>query len=191
MGISDPTPQLPARGRYCRLPRLCCVVAALPGRGRAVAAAARSGVPASASAAMVSPVTVVSERASEPVSGAAGAHRPGDWTAEGQAAGGRGRAGIPWLPASPGGRRCCHGPPHPRPRRPSSARPRPSPGREENSGHVTRKRDFVDLCVSGAGRLGRCWGEEGDGSEPRACAWADHSPAWERAGEGRRVTGTS
>lgn len=56
---------------------------------------------------------------------------------------------------------------------------------------MTRKRDFVDRCVSGAGRLGRCLGEEGDGSGPQASAWADQSEAWERAGESRRVTGTS
>ena len=96
----------------------------------------------------------------------------------------------PAAAASPGGSRRCHGPPHPKSLRPSSARPPPVGGREENSGHVTRKRDFVDRCVSGAGWLDRCLGEEGDGSRPQASAWADHSEAWERAGE-RRVTGTS
>lgn len=68
-------------------------------------------------AAMVSPVTVVSEgAASEPVSPAAGAPRFGDWAAAGQAAGGRGSAGILRRPAAPGGRRALVRPPPPQTR---------------------------------------------------------------------------
>ena len=91
VGIADRNPSARRRaGGIVRHPGLCYVFAYSPGHGRVLAAAARSGVPAAAAAAaaMVSPVTVVSARASEPVSGA---HRPGDWAAAGQAAGGRGR----------------------------------------------------------------------------------------------------
>ena len=91
VGIADRNPSARRRaGGIVRHPGLCYVFAYSPGCGRVLAAAARSGVPAAAAAAaaMVSPVTVVSARASEPVSGA---HRPGDWAAAGQAAGGRGR----------------------------------------------------------------------------------------------------
>lgn len=147
---------------------------------------------AAAAAAMVSPVTVVSERASEPVSGAAGAHRPGDWAAAGQAVGGRGRAGIPRRLASPGGEAGAVKGPAPGTRgAPPPRSPRPPAGGRKNSGHVTRKRDFVDVCVSDAGRRGGRQGERGDSSWPPGSAWTDHREAWERAGKGRRVTGTS
>lgn len=42
-------------------------------------------------------------------------------------------------------------------RHPSSARPPSARGREENIVHVTRKRDFVDPCVSGAGPRVLAW----------------------------------
>ncbi|XP_037695187.1 lysoplasmalogenase-like protein TMEM86A isoform X2 [Choloepus didactylus] len=90
---------------------------------------------------MVSPVTVVSERASEPVSRAVGARWPGGWAAAGQASGGRGGAGIPRRPTPPAGGGRCHGPG-------SGTRGAPrSPAGGGKTGHVTRKRDFVVLCV--------------------------------------------
>lgn len=50
---------------------------------------------------------------------------------------------------------------------------------------MTRKRDFVDVCVSDAGRRGGCPRERGS-SWPPDSAWADHREAWERAGKGRQ-----
>lgn len=67
MGIADRNPSARRAGGIVRHPGLCYVFAYSPGRRRVLAAAARSGVSAAAAAAaaMVSPVTVVSERASE------------------------------------------------------------------------------------------------------------------------------
>lgn len=133
VGTADRNLSAGRAGGIVRRPRLCYVFAYLPGRWRALAAAARSGVPAAAAAAaaaMVSPVTVVSERASEPVSGAAGAHRPGDWAAAGQAAGGRGKAGISRCPREGGGR--CHG--TPRPLRPAALLLHAAPARPLEGG---------------------------------------------------------
>lgn len=65
VGIADRTPSARRAGGTVRHPGLCYLVVSPPGHGHVPAAAARSGVPAAAAAAMVSPVTVVSERASE------------------------------------------------------------------------------------------------------------------------------
>lgn len=106
-------------------------------------------------------------------------------------AGGRGgdeeRQGSCGRPPPPGGRRRGHGPPHPRLRRPSSARPPPVRGREENSGHVTRKRDFVDLRVSGAGRQGGPPGRGRGRQRAAGSAWADRR----EEGESGSGAGTS
>uniref|UniRef100_A0A667I2D2 lysoplasmalogenase n=1 Tax=Lynx canadensis TaxID=61383 RepID=A0A667I2D2_LYNCA len=66
--------------------------------------------------------------------------------------------------ASPGGRWALSRPPPPTAPRTRGAPPPRSPcpaacRREENSGHVTRKRDFVDVGVSDAGRRAGCRGE--------------------------------
>lgn len=90
-------------------------------------------------------------------------------------------------PRAGGGR--WYGPLLPRPAAPLLRAPASARGREDNSGHVTRKRDFVDVyvCRGSAGSLPR------RGRELQRAAGfgvADHREAWEAAGEGRRVTGT-
>lgn len=105
---------------------------------------------AAAAAAMVSPVTVVSARAREP------AAKPPPGLGQGSGKPGN-RGGRRKLLSAPGKRQLSRSfAPHsrsaPPPRAPLSAR-----GREENIVHVTRKRDSVDPCVSGAGLRVLAW----------------------------------
>lgn len=162
VGIADRNPSAPHAGGIVRHPGLCYVVIFSPGYWRVRPLQPGEGVSAAAAvaAAMVSPVTVVSERASErasvwrgrsPPAWGLGCCQPSHWGPR------KGRG-----PSAAGG--CCQGPGLLRPVMPFLLAPPvhpPARGRQGHSGHVTRKRDFVDLCASAAGRPGSCW-EEGE-----------------------------
>ena len=182
VGIADRTPSARRAGGTVRHQVLCYLVASSPGHRHVLAAAAQRGVPAAAAAAMVSPLTVVSERAREPVFCSAGAPRPGDCMEAGRAPVGRGRAGGPrsgpvlWREAV-----AVRASALPRPTVPFPRGPPPVRGGDGHRGHVTPERDFVDLCVSGAGRRD-CWrGQEGQKIVLPGSAW--------RRGRGRGRVG--
>lgn len=189
VGIADRNPSAPHAGGIVRHPGLCYVVVFSPSYCRVLAAAAWRGVSAAAAvaAAMVSPVTVVSERASERASVWRGRSPPAWGLGCCQPSHGGPRKGRG--PSAAGD--CCQGPRLLRPAMPflllaPPVHP-PARGREGHSGHVTRKRDFVDLCASAAvDRVAAGQKERAAGS-----AWEDHRETWERARESRRVTGTS
>lgn len=126
-GLADRTPSAGRRGGVVRHPGLCYLVASSPGHRHILTTVAQSRVPAAATtAAMVSPVTVVSEQqASEPVFCAAEAPRPGGCTAAAKPLGPR-RGGDPAEAASPAGGGHCQGLPAPRPTAPFLRAPGPS-----------------------------------------------------------------
>lgn len=153
-GIAERTPGARRAGGIVGHPRLCYVVAFSPNRRRVLAAAAGRGVPvavAATVAAMVSPVTVVSERTSDrasvrrgpsPPAWGLGCGRPNYW--------GLRKGRDPAVAGVPGREAVAVKPLFLRLAAPFFRAPQLARGREGHSGHVTRKRDFVDLRASGA-----------------------------------------